>query len=108
MVFKSVYTCNFIVSVIFDLLSPMEEIGKHQNTLDGYGKKDDKSQPHYKVNHLWKVKTKLCGTKRIALSTKNTYLLPTEQWTIFQNVVSGRLILEQLISKYFLIAKLIF
>lgn len=60
--------------------------------LQADSKKDEKTQGLYKINHLWNVKTELCGTKRINISTKRVHLSPPEQWSLFQDIVSSYIV----------------
>lgn len=60
--------------------------------LDRTDRKDDMTYPHYRVGQLWRIRTKLCAPANLHVSTRRAFLSPSEQWTVYQNFVSARLL----------------
>ncbi|KAG8265732.1 Dynein heavy chain 1, axonemal [Homalodisca vitripennis] len=57
------------------------------NVLDRYDKCEDSDHPHLKLCNLWKIKTKMCAPRNLKMSNRRAFLSPSEQWTLFDNVV---------------------
>lgn len=72
-------------------------LGISHNTVDCHDRLEI-LQPHKRDSRLWKIKTKICEIKGLAVSKKRAFLSPSEQWTLYQNVVSSSIYYSDIFS----------